>query len=148
MTIYFDLDGTLADLYGVRDWLPMLQASDTTPYRVAATTTDVNVLVDCMRQLVRKGYKLGVITWLAMGGSKKYNDATRAAKVRWVRRHFGDLITEFHSCKYGINKRRFSTSDDDVLVDDNAEVRQMWQGITIDASNTAAMVSELYTLAA
>ena len=33
--IYFDMDGTIADLYGVTDWLPMLMNSGSTPYRVA-----------------------------------------------------------------------------------------------------------------
>lgn len=31
MTIWFDMDGTIADLYGVDGWLEMLIAEDPTP---------------------------------------------------------------------------------------------------------------------
>ena len=33
--IWFDMDGTIADLYGVENWLEMLIAEDPTPYAVA-----------------------------------------------------------------------------------------------------------------
>ena len=32
MMIWFDMDGTIANLYGVENWLPMLRAYDPTPY--------------------------------------------------------------------------------------------------------------------
>ena len=35
ITINFDMDGTIADLYGVKNWLPYLEAEDTTPYAIA-----------------------------------------------------------------------------------------------------------------
>ena len=31
-TIWFDMDGTIANLYGVPGWLSYLQESDPTPY--------------------------------------------------------------------------------------------------------------------
>ena len=31
MMIWFDMDGTIANLYGVENWLPMLRAYDPTP---------------------------------------------------------------------------------------------------------------------
>ena len=33
--ICFDMDGTLADLYGVQDWLDYLIEEDETPYLIA-----------------------------------------------------------------------------------------------------------------
>ena len=33
--IVFDMDGTIADLYGVENWLPKLRAYDPTPYQTA-----------------------------------------------------------------------------------------------------------------
>ena len=35
ITINFDMDGTIADLYGVKNWLSYLEAEDTTPYAIA-----------------------------------------------------------------------------------------------------------------
>ena len=34
-TIYFDMDGTIANLYGVDGWLDMIINRDATPYKVA-----------------------------------------------------------------------------------------------------------------
>ena len=34
-TIYFDMDGTLANFYGVENWLDYLENEDTTPYAIA-----------------------------------------------------------------------------------------------------------------
>ena len=34
-TIVFDMDGTIADLYGVKGWLNYLRNEDTTPYEKA-----------------------------------------------------------------------------------------------------------------
>ena len=35
MRIWLDMDGTIADLYAVENWLPMLQAHNPTPYEQA-----------------------------------------------------------------------------------------------------------------
>ena len=38
-TIWFDLDGTIANLYGVDGWLPMLRAENPAPYGNARQTS-------------------------------------------------------------------------------------------------------------
>ena len=40
-TICFDMDGTIADLYGVQNWLEMLQAENPQPYRQAKPLLDI-----------------------------------------------------------------------------------------------------------
>ena len=37
----WDMDGTIADLYGVEDWMKMLDACDSTPYKVAEALVDM-----------------------------------------------------------------------------------------------------------
>ena len=44
MTIWFDMDGTLSALYSVENWLPMLRASDPTPYIVAKPLVHMSTL--------------------------------------------------------------------------------------------------------
>ena len=39
-TIYFDMDGTIADLYGVSGWLEMLLAHDPAPYALAGACAE------------------------------------------------------------------------------------------------------------
>ena len=44
MTIYFDMDGTIADLYGAKDWLPRLRAYDAKIYAEARPICNMNTL--------------------------------------------------------------------------------------------------------
>ena len=43
-TIYFDMDGTIADFYGVENWLDYLLAEKTFPYVSAKPLVDNNKL--------------------------------------------------------------------------------------------------------
>ena len=44
MTVYFDMDGTIADLYGAKDWLPRLRAYDAKIYAEARPLCNMNTL--------------------------------------------------------------------------------------------------------
>ena len=54
--ICFDMDGTIADLYGVENWLDYLLASDTLPYEAAKPLLRLNVLARILNRLQREGY--------------------------------------------------------------------------------------------
>ena len=43
-SINFDMDGTIADLYGVKDWLALLRSENPTPSRTAAAIRDMAAL--------------------------------------------------------------------------------------------------------
>jgi hypothetical protein len=43
-------------------------------------------------------------------------------------------VTEFHCVKYGTPKHRVAKIKNSVLVDDNSNVRESWNGITVNAS--------------
>ena len=49
--IYFDMDGTIANLYGVNNWLDMIIAKDETPYRIAEPMVRMNVLARVLKEL-------------------------------------------------------------------------------------------------
>ena len=75
--IYFDMDGTIAELYEVQDWLPKLRAEDASPYAEAEPKVDLRELAKTLKELKKKGYTVGVITWLSMDSSKEYKKAVR-----------------------------------------------------------------------
>lgn len=52
-TIYFDMDGTIANLYGVDNWLPRLRSEDATPYEEACPMWDTKNIKE-----VRKSPKI------------------------------------------------------------------------------------------
>lgn len=68
-TIFFDLDGTLADLYGVEDWLDMLMASDALPYEIAKPLIRLSALARLLNNLQKRG----VSHWDHQLAVKKFN---------------------------------------------------------------------------
>lgn len=146
--IYFDLDGTLSDLYNVPQWLEKLRAEDATPYAQAKPLVNMVELAALIVQLRRKGFTVGVISWSAMGGSTEYTRQVKKIKRLWCERH-GLQFDEFHVVKYNTPKHRVAKIKNAVLVDDNKEVRTSWSlGQTIDASDAKQMIESLKKLAA
>ena len=82
-TIYFDMDGTIANLYEVENWLPKLINSDPTPYEEAKPMIDMNDLSNLLKDLQSKGVKIGIVSWLAKNSTKEYDKAVRTAKRKW-----------------------------------------------------------------
>ena len=73
-TIFFDMDGTIADLYGVENWLDYLIASDALPYEIAKPLIRLNALARILNRLQKQGYKVGVISWLAKNSNTDYDE--------------------------------------------------------------------------
>ena len=135
MTIWFDMDGTIADLYGVENWLDMLIAEDPTPYLVARPLVRLSALARKLNTLQRKGYKIGVISWLSRSGSLSYNAVVTAAKYKWLADHLPSVdFDEIHVVPYGTPKAIFS-SGSDVLFDDEEKNRIDWAGKAYDVNN-------------
>lgn len=127
-TVWFDMDGTLADLYGVENWLPMLRASDPTPYIVAKPLLRLSTLAYMLNKVKAKGYRLGVISWTSKCGTADYNALVTAAKYAWLKRHLPSVIfDEINIVPYGVNKNLFNEGND-ILFDDEAPNREGWTG--------------------
>lgn len=136
--ICFDMDGTIADLYTVENWLPKLRAEDASPYEDASPMWDMEELNGVLEALKQAGYEIRIITWLAMNSSEEYKDAVRAAKIAWLQK-WGFKFDHFHGVRYGATKadsvRREAYNA--ILIDDNAKVRKGWHlGETIDPTTT------------
>ena len=141
--IYFDMDGTIADLYGVDGWLDALHREDTTPYAVAAPMVDMAQLNAICERLIALGVTIGVISWSAMGGSKEYNAAVRKVKREWINEYL-PCVTEFHVVKYGTPKHKVRKVENSILIDDNADVRAAWDGATLSAAKNFVHVLDMF----
>ena len=145
-TLVFDMDGTIANFYGVDGWLAYLENEDTTPYEVAEPLYDMIELAEILMNLKAVGWKIAVTTWLAKNGTKEYNNRTRVAKLEWLARH-AFPYDEIHLVKYGTTKANCTRKNGgfQVLVDDNKAVRDGWHlGATIDANKN--IINELKKL--
>lgn len=149
-TIVFDMDGTIADFYGVKGWLDYLKAEDTTPYEIAKPLYDMVTLANLLMTLKADGWKVVITTWLAKGGTKEYNDRTRKAKLEWLEK-YNFPYDEIHLVKYGTTKANCTRKIGgfQVLVDDNEKVRKGWNlGATINANyNIVKEIEKLVNIA-
>lgn len=144
MTIWFDMDGTIADLYGVENWLPMLRASDPTPYLVARPLVNLSVLARMLNRLQKQGYEIGVISWTSKTGTPDYNAAVTAAKYAWLSKHLPSVdFDEIHVVPYGTPKQVFAHSDNDILFDDEAKNRENWTGLALDVTDIIGALKAL-----
>ncbi len=128
-TIWWDMDGTIANLYAVENWLPMLQAEDTTPYTEAKVMWNMSQLARLMNQVQKLGYKLGIISWTSKGGSDLYNIAVDTAKREWLDTHLASVNFDYvYIVKYGTPKSLVMQDEDDILFDDEEPNRDAWLG--------------------
>jgi 5'(3')-deoxyribonucleotidase len=145
--ICFDMDGTIADLYAVPNWLEMLRNEDATPYMVAAPMWNMEALADVCNVLINQGWEIRVITWLAMDSTEDYKNAVRLAKLDWLIK-YGFPAEKIHMVAYGTTKanvvRKYAESA--ILIDDNDKVRHGWTlGRAINPVDTD-IIAELWKL--
>lgn len=135
-TIYFDMDGTIADFYGVNGWLDYLIAKETTPYEEAKPLLFFSLFARLLNNLQRKGYRIGIISWLAKNSNDEFDEAVRIAKLNWLKTHLPSVhFDEIHIVAYGTPKESFSKNKMDILFDDEKQNRENWNGISYDVQN-------------
>lgn len=132
-TIYFDMDGTIADLYGVNGWLDYLIAKDSTPYEIAKPLVRLSLLARYLNELQKKGYRIGIISWLAKNSNEEFDKAVTEAKMKWLKIHLASVqFDEINIVAYGTPKEMFSKSNTDILFDDETPNREKWNGEAFD----------------
>ena len=135
-TIYFDMDGTIANLYGVENWLDYLKSEDSTPYAIAEPLVRLASLARVLNNLQKKGYRIGVISWLAKNSSTDYDMEVIEAKKGWLNKHLHSVrFDEINIVKYGTPKQMFAKTSDDILFDDEKPNRDSWTGKAFDVTN-------------
>ena len=125
--IYFDMDGTLANLYGVEDWLTKLRTYDASPYAEAPVMLNMQALAHRLNKLQENGYTIGIISWLSKESTTAYDVATTAMKMAWLEKHLHSVKwDEIHIVAYGKRKSKLAKVKDGYLFDDNESVRREW----------------------
>ena len=134
--LVFDMDGTIADLYGVPGWLDMIRNENPEPYITAKPLYDVDSLNGILEFLKFDGWKIVVTSWLAKNSTREYDKKVRTAKIEWLNK-IGFPYDEIHIVKYGTTKANCTRKlkGIQILIDDNEKIRKGWTlGQTIDAN--------------
>lgn len=144
ITINFDMDGTIADLYGMEGWLDKLVAEDTSPYAEAKPLLNLSALARRLNRLQREGYELAVISWLSKSGSPAYNEAVTAVKKAWLAKHLPSVEWDRVTIvPYGTPKENYCNNNTDILFDDEAKNRENWTGTAYDAQDILRVLKTL-----
>ena len=140
--IWFDMDGTIADLYGVENWLERLRAYDVTPYEIAEPLVPMKSLAKLLNAVKRRGYAVGIISWTSADDNDEYNRFVEHAKYYWLRTHLKNVnFDKILFVPYGTDKAEATGGG--ILFDDNADVRKAWINDYDDEAHTPDEILEV-----
>lgn len=142
--IYFDLDGTLANLYGLPNWLDMLRNYDPTPYATAVPLVNMNSLARKLNALRREGWHIGIVSWLSKESTPEYDVAVTKAKREWLDKHLHSVqFDEYNFLAYGTPKQENVAYPNGILFDDEQRNRDSWLGTAYDVDNILGVLRSL-----
>ena len=134
--IYFDMDGTIADLYGYTDWLKELRAASCKPYAGAAPLVRLQLLARLLNELQKDGWHIGVVSWLSKNSTKEYDLAVTETKKKWLSKHLRSVHwNEIKIVPYGTPKETIVDKPKGILFDDEERNRINWIGTAYDETN-------------
>lgn len=142
--IYFDMDGTIANFYGVPNWLDYLIASDPTPYEVASPLLNMSHLARLLNQLQSDGWHIGIVSWLSKSGTAEFNAEVIIAKRMWLKNHLPSVYwDEYKIVPYGTPKHEVVEFGTGILFDDETPNRTNWTGTAYDVDNIIGILKGL-----
>lgn len=142
--IYFDMDGTIANLYGVENWLDMLRSENALPYESAAPLVRMSQLARLLNKLQAKGYIIGIISWLAKDSTETYDLEVKKAKINWLRNHLKSVnFDEIKIVPYGTPKEKIVDYPNGILFDDEEQNRKNWKGQAFDETEILEILKAL-----
>lgn len=122
--INFDMDGTLADLYAVPNWLEKLRNYDIDPYVHATPLLSLSRLARYIHKVQDMGYEVNILSWLSKDPDPDYGEAVKYAKMGWLQQHLPSVkFDHIFILPYGVPKENISEG---ILFDDELPNREKW----------------------
>lgn len=142
--IYFDMDGTIANLYGVENWLEKIINEDASLYIEALPLLKLNVLARLLNNLQKKGWTIGIVSWLAKNSSENYDIEVTKAKTNWLNSHLASVkFDEINIVPYGTPKEEVVNFPNGILFDDEIQNRENWIGKAFDETEILTVLKAL-----
>lgn len=146
ITISFDMDGTINKMYDLPNWIEDINNGVVSPYINAKPAINFQKLAKILNNLQENGYQLQIITWLAKNGNEQYNQKVTKAKRQWLQKHLPSVVWDnIQVLEYGTPKQNYCYTSDDILFDDNKNVRKNWNGVAYDEKNILEILQNLLT---
>ncbi len=124
MRTYLDMDGTIADLYSLPQWLDRIQNESEGLFLEPSPL----ITEDRFYSIFPKDkYNVKILTMLPLGATKEYEEVVKQEKLAWLSVHFPSLVDKVIFKRYGHNKN-IKGSHSALLIDDNDKIRETWKG--------------------
>ena len=145
ISINFDMDGTIADLYGVEGWLADLESHNARPYKEAKPMVNMSLLSRYIRKAQAMGYDVNIVSWLSKSSNETYDKAVTEAKLDWLKKHLRSVqFDNIVIAPYGTPKSTcVKRSDMGILFDDEQKNRMEWQGVSAEPSEIIEILKGL-----
>lgn len=125
--IYLDMDGTIADLYGIENWLEGLRNEVEGLFlQCEPLITEPELLVLFPNDI----YELRICSMTPMNASKEYCVKVIEEKNIWLDKHFPSIKKRTY-LEYGYNKN-IRNSKNHILIDDNKIIRENYRGLALE----------------
>lgn len=130
--VYFDMDGTIANLYAVENVFDRLDALDASVYSEALP---INKYIGMLRGFKELGYKVIILSCLGMISEDKFDKDTIDYKNKWLDKYVGkEYIDDRIFIEYTKHKENY-IKEGGILVDDDDKVLMNWKWDRIKANN-------------
>ena len=127
ITYVFDMDGTIADLYGVENWLEYLIDGDPYPYANAKPMCNFSKLAKALNKAKARGDSIEIISWLSKNSNGEYDMLVTEAKLRWLKKHLPSVTFDnIYIVPYGTPKHEVTKARNAILFDDEERNREEW----------------------
>lgn len=126
-TVYLDMDGTIANLYGIENWLPRLRNEDTEIFKECEPMISQSKLLELFPETL---YKIVILSMTPKNATQEYCKNVEEQKDIWLDKFFPKLEKRIYK-KYSNNKN-LKNSSESILIDDNEEIRNNFRGQALD----------------
>lgn len=130
--VYFDMDGTLADLYGVTNVFKRLDALDANVYSEAKP---IDTYINMLKEFKNMGYKVIILSCLGMISDKQFDKDTIHNKGLWLDKYVGKQYIDERIYIPNTKHKEQYINEYGILVDDDDKVLMNWNYDRIKAIN-------------
>lgn len=124
--VYLDMDGTIANLYGIENWLDGLLNE------VEGLFLNCEPLVsseELEKYFPNEKYELRICSMTPLNASEEYCKVVIEEKNLWLDKYFPQITHRVYM-KYGSNKN-LKNCQNHILVDDNEKIRNTFKGLAL-----------------
>ena len=125
--VYLDMDGTIANLYAITNWLERLTSEDTNIFKECKPLISQKELYDLFPS---DTYEIIILSMTPYKCSKYYHENVIQQKNEWLDIYFPQIKKRIYK-KYSGNKN-LKNSENAILIDDNEIIRKNFRGLALN----------------